>query len=211
MSRQTIRGIIAGAGVIGFLIITYIVVVYGTTGFDNVIRQAFYSVRTDGLNTLAESITYLGNWEAIVIICLLLLAYPSTRIKYGLPVAGVAAVTSLTKTIVKPIVARPRPDVSLHLIDQGGYSFPSGHAITGFAVYGLLVFLIWTNMGKGGKRTGLCILCGFLAIAIGLSRIYVGVHYPTDVLAGWSFAIANIAGALMVIDHVKAKKVTELL
>lgn len=209
--NQKIRGAFVAIGIIGFAVLIYIVIAMGVTNFDTTICNAFYSARTPGLTTLAEAITYLGNWEAIVIICLLLLIYPKTRIKFGLPVAGVAVVTSVTKIIVKPIVERARPDVVWHLITENGYSFPSGHSITSFAVYGLLFILILRYVEDKQKKIGLAIVCGALTFLVGLSRIYVGVHYPTDVLAGWCFALACIAGALMIIDWMNAKGITQKL
>lgn len=199
---KTARQITIAAGIIGFILLTYAVVTTGVPQIDNVVDQALYSIRTPGLNTLVEGITYLGNWEAVVILCLLLLAYPSTRRTYGLPVACVAVVTSLIKAVIKVIVRRPRPDASLHIIEEGGFSFPSGHAIATFAVFGLLFLLIRDNMQDRKKARWLSVICAVLAFAIGISRIYLGVHYFTDVLAGWCAAAACVAGLRMIIEFV---------
>ena len=87
------------------------------------------------------------------------------------------------------------------MIDEGGYSFTSGHSITSMVVFGLLIFLVRKYVPD--KKTA-NIFTVFLAIQwifIGLSRIYMGVHYPTDVLGGWLLG----AGILMVIISIEDK------
>jgi membrane-associated phospholipid phosphatase len=144
-----------------------------------------------------------------------LLALPQTRIRYGLPVFIADVLTTALKVVVKNLIARPRPDAIYFLVPESGYSFPSGHSITSIAVYGMLAWLIWyyhktdAAMGTHGlgaeaaaaakmpaKKRALMVLCAFLSVAIGLSRIYVGVHHPKDVLGGF---LAGIATALLVL------------
>jgi|GEM_PF-264579 len=193
----------------------------GATGAtDFAIEQTVYSWRSPGLNTLIETITYCGNTASIITLILLLLAFPKTRVKYGLPVFAAGVLTTVIKAIVKTAVARPRPDAVYFLVQESGYSYPSGHSITSVAVYGILAWLLWyyhkpevkaalhlsgaaanagAATGMSGRDRALMILCAFLAFAIGLSRIYVGVHHPTDVLGGW---LAGIATALLILAAV---------
>lgn len=201
--KRIILFMIMAISVIGFAFVAYEVKTGATVSFDSMIDNAFYSIRNPDFNIVIEGITYLGNWESITIVCLLLLAYPHLDKTWGLPVTGVAVATQIVKAVFKPIIARPRPDISLHLISQGGYSFPSGHAITTMAVYGLLFFIIKDNMENRKKKILLMILTGFLAFAVGLSRIYLGVHFATDVLGGWLAAVAVIVGAMLITDSVK--------
>ena len=162
------------------------------TGFDDAVRQFFYDIRCDWLTPLVKLITYIGNWQTITALCLVLLALKSTRTTYGIPVSiGAIAVTALNKWI-KSLVQRPRPDEALHLIEQGGFSFPSGHSITGMFVFGMLIWLVRANVKERKTASLLTVLPAIPMICIGLSRIYLGVHYPTDVLAGWSLGIAVI-------------------
>ena len=193
----------------------------GATGeADFAIEQTVYGWRSPGLNTLIETITYCGNTASIITLILLLLALPKTRVPYGLPVFAAGVLTTVIKVIVKTAVARPRPDAVYFLVQESGYSYPSGHSITSVAVYGILAWLLWYYhkpavqaalhlpgaaanaggaAGMSGRDRALMILCAFLAFAIGLSRIYVGVHHPTDVLGGW---IAGIATALLILAAV---------
>ena len=190
-------------GLAGFAVLAYFVVMEGELPFDDPIRHTFYSARQPGLNTLAELVTYAGQWPTILVLCLLLLIYPKTRSAYGVPVTAIAILTQLLEKTVKHIVCRPRPHVSFHLIEQGGYSFPSGHSITGMAVYMLLFILILAYMKSSAKKTALLCLTLVLAFGIGVSRIYLGVHFPSDVLAGWCGAWLMTAIVLLVKDHTK--------
>ena len=116
----------------------------GATGeADFAIEQTVYGWRSPGLNTLIETITYCGNTASIITLILLLLALPKTRVPYGLPVFAAGVLTTVIKVIVKTAVARPRPDAVYFLVQETGYSYPSGHSITSVAVYGILAWLLW--------------------------------------------------------------------
>ena len=198
-----------------FAALTMFVASGATGAVDSAIEQTVYGWRSPGLNTLLEAITYCGNTASIITLTLVLLALPQTRIRYGLPIFIADVLTTALKVVVKNLIARPRPDAIYFLVPESGYSFPSGHSITSIAVYGMLAWLIWyyhkTDAAVGthglgaeaaaaakmpAKKRALMILCAFLSVAIGLSRIYVGVHHPTDVLGGF---LAGIATALLVL------------
>lgn len=190
LSKKTLAGLgILGGTLIVFCIIAYFVATENTAGFDDPLRQFVYSLRMDGLNTLLEGITYLGNWQSIVMVSLLLLAYDKTRIPYGVLGATAAIAETLLNKGLKSVFARMRPDDVITLIDQGGYAFPSGHSAASMAFYGMLLFLVQTRMEDRKKANTLSVVLVLLIALIGPSRIYLGVHYPTDVLAGWAEGI----------------------
>ena len=193
--------IILGLCIFGWLLFN--VIRFGILPFDDPVREFFYEMRHPGLNTLTELITYTGEWPFVTAMCLLLLIYPKTRYAYGIPVSAVAILTQIVEKTIKHIVQRERPDVSLHLIEQGGYSFPSGHSITSMAVYLLLFILILAYMKKGGAKNALLVATLVLAFFVGMTRIYLGVHFPSDVLAGWSLAWVCICVVLLVKEHTK--------
>lgn len=184
------RGIIIIICLAVFAVIAWMVSSRDVLAFDTVIRQWFYSIRNDGLTSVLKIITYMGNWQSITIICILLLLYPKTRIHCGIPISiGAAAASIINNKIIKSIFQRPRPDESYHLIEQGGYSFASGHSITSIVVFGLLIYFTRKYVMDKKKANILTILLAIPFIFIGLSRIYMGVHFPTDVLAGWSLGV----------------------
>ena len=104
---------------------------------------------------------------------------------------------------LKELVARPRPDVHLALVQESGYAFPSGHAVFAAAFCGALIVLAGESGvlrdRTGLKRTVQGVLL-LLVLAVGASRVYLGVHWPSDVIAGFIFAAAYL-GLLCVIRN----------
>lgn len=180
------------AGIIGFCILLFSVLTGYAAAFDDPVRNFFYDLRCEWLTPIVKAITYLGNWQSIVILCLVLLILPPTRIPYGVPVASGAIFVTILNKIIKNIVQRPRPDDILHLVQEGGFSFSSGHSITSMFVYGMLIYLIRKNVQNRILANILTVLLCIPLIGVGISRIYLGVHYPTDVLAGWCLGITVI-------------------
>lgn len=185
----------------GFAVIAWFVATKDVLEFDTAVRQWVYSIRSSALTPVLRSITYMGNWQTITALCILLLVIPKTRVRYGIPVSSSALFITVFNKGVKQIFQRPRPDASLHLIHEGGYSFTSGHSITSMVVFGLLIYLV-RKYAEDEKRAN--ILTVFLAIpwiCIGPSRIYMGVHYPTDVLGGWFLGAALLMVILSIEDR----------
>lgn len=189
-----------------FCVIAYFVATGQAGGFDDPIRQFFYDVRSGGLTTFMEAVTYLGNWQSIVVLCLLLLAYDNTRMVYGVPVSLVAVSDTGLNKILKMLFERSRPDDILHLVQESGYSFPSGHSITSMAVFGTLLYLVQTRMENKKLANRLSALLILLILLIGPSRVYLGVHYPTDILGGWALGIFVATLVLMIWNRYQAKK-----
>ncbi len=178
-------GIFLTAGVVClvlFALLTVCVSAGRTQSLDERLAQQFYSVRTTWLTGLIRTLTWLGSWKVITAICVVLVAFPATRKPWGIPVSALAIATNMLRAVVKMLIGRPRPDRIYHLVKEGSWSFPSGHALTAIAVYGFLAWNLW-KLGK--KWRWLAVICAVLAVSIGLSRIYLGVHYPCDVLGGW--------------------------
>ena len=170
--------------------------------FDDAVRFFFYDMRSGALTSAAKVMTYLGNWQSVTVLCIILLIIKPTRIRYGIPVsAGAISVTVINK-IIKNLVRRERPDQIYHLIKQGGYSFPSGHSITSMFEFGILIYLVRANVQN---RKAANVLTVIIAVCIGLSRIYLGVHYPSDVLAGWALGIAVMMVVIEIADRLRSR------
>lgn len=205
------RAIFTGVCLIIFLILTYIVSAGQELAFDTAIREWFYSIRTPWLTEVVKAITFMGNTNTIVTLCVLLLVVPLVKGKFGLqitkkvgiPIAATAIIGSAINKTIKHTILRPRPDVSLHLIEQGGWSFPSGHSISGLLMYGLLAWLIRRYVKDKSVANAATVILTMLWIGVGLSRIYLGVHYPTDVLGGWMLGMVIMMVTIMVIERMR--------
>jgi undecaprenyl-diphosphatase len=103
--------------------------------------------------------------------------------------------TLLLNSLLKLLFARPRPNVFPPLMTETSYSFPSGHTMSAVAVYGLLALLLWQR----GKR-GWAALAGWWVLLVAISRVYLGVHYPSDVLA--SLALGGIWLIIVWFTHI---------
>lgn len=100
----------------------------------------------------------------------------------------------------KWLIARPRPAAMINYPTAEGLSFPSGHAIGGLCLYAMIAWAVSIRVESAGAKIGIWILAGLLILLIGVSRVYIGVHFPTDVLAGW-LAAAIWTGAVMSLDR----------
>jgi undecaprenyl-diphosphatase len=102
--------------------------------------------------------------------------------------------SALLSSILKALFHRDRPAVALHLVDVWSASFPSGHAMTSTTVYLTIAAMAATTQSSRAVRAYLLSSAVGLAIVIGLTRIYLGVHWPSDVVGGW---LAGSAWAML--------------
>lgn len=155
---------------------------------DNLAYNLFVKkLRNPQLTNFMKLITSLSNTKTIIIITLLLLIFINNK-KIALTIPINICLVVLLNGVLKFIVKRPRPS-GYRLLEIGGYSFPSGHAMVSMAFYGLLVYLSYKLIKNKNIRTLCMILNIMIIILVGISRIYLGVHYLSDVLVGYSTSI----------------------
>lgn len=142
----------------------------------------------------------LGSVTLLILIVLALLRRFRLAFLFAVEVGG-AAVLDLAS---KSFFARPRPTLYPHLLHETGFSFPSGHAMGGMAFFLALHLLLWRTLPRGWRWIG--VLGLLLAIAIGVSRPYLQVHYPTDILAGWAFGTGWVLGVHLVLARRSAAR-----
>jgi undecaprenyl-diphosphatase len=185
------------ASATGFVLLATIVTRRGGLAFDvplaDAIRSLPIPVRAWQLITALGGGLLLAVGVALVLACLL-----SGRVRLALIVALLLIGATVFTHVVKELVERPRPPWP-HLAPAAGYSFPSGHTLNSTVTYGLLALLAWrTRLAVLARRTAVAIGV-VLPFLIGVSRIALGVHYPTDVLGGWLAGIAFLAlGATLI-------------
>ncbi|MEB3100412.1 phosphatase PAP2 family protein [Ferviditalea candida] len=158
--------------------------------FDRAFGSWVRAFRTEPLTFLMRSVAQFGSSQVLILIALVAGAYLwlSLRKKWEafLLLTGLFG-SWLANSLLKLIFERPRPGIG-RLADASGYSFPSGNAMISIAFYGFIAYLIMQGAaGKNpaAKKTVLLSAVLFILL-IGLSRIYLGVHYPTDILAGYA-------------------------
>ena len=188
-------------------LILFSVICYGVLSYDSlVIDTKVYSfitnnIMNDGLTPILKAITELGGVGFTVVLTLLIIIFSK---KYRWFIAGNVVLTTLVNQIVKHIVRRPRPSV-LRLVDESGYSFPSGHSMVSVALYGIIVYTIYKNVKNKYVKWISIVLLSLLVLFIGFSRIYVGVHYFTDVVGGFTLGLVVLIIYIDIYDKVKVK------
>ena len=178
------------------------VAVVRTSGlpWDVAILEFWHRHATPGLDEAAVFLTIIGNTGPMVglgvLVFLGLLARQRRRAAW-LFCASVGGSMLLTQ-VIKPLVARPRPALWASIRPEHTFSFPSGHAMDTAALAAALVLLGW-----GGRARGWGWLMVLFSLAVGWARMYLGVHNPSDVLAGWAAAVAWV-----VLVHLVAQRLS---
>ena len=158
----------------------------------------------DNITPIAKIITFLASTYFFIGLSILLLILVKNK-KTGLSIIVNLGLSALTNFIVKNIVQRPRP-IDHRLISETGFSLPSGHSMVSMAFYGYLIYLTYKYIKNKKIKISLTIFLSLLIFLVGLSRIYLGVHYTTDVLAGYLLGISYLIIYINVINNVLKNK-----
>jgi len=179
------------AGVVGFLLLALAVSNRSGLPFDEPVAAAIKGLPIP--TGFWEACTFAGGVILVPIgIALVLTALLVRRFRLAIILAAILIGAALFTEVVKEVVARPRPPGEA-LAPWLGYSFPSGHTLNSTVTYGLLAVVAWRSRLPLLARRGLVAVGVTLPLLVGLSRIALGVHYPSDVLAGWLGGIAFVA------------------
>ncbi|WP_274648674.1 phosphatase PAP2 family protein [Paenibacillus humicola] len=192
----------------GFLITAASVRTYGFNRFDAAVIARVAILESPGETLAMKAFSWIGSGIGI---CTLALAVTALLCKLRRRLRGpvfflaVFAGAELLDPLLKAFYHRTRPDMH-RLIPITGYSFPSGHAMDAAACCGALAFLLWRAARGRAGRAVLVTLCLLMTAAIGISRIYLGVHYPSDVLGGYLAGGAWLSLAILIDAAVLAGK-----
>lgn len=186
-----------------FGIMAVLVINQKTATFDSKVIAFIQGLESPILTTIMKVFTTIGSTKTVAVLCLIIMFVLYVVLKQRseclLFIAAILG-TNVLFISLKFLIQRERP--SLHrLIEETGYSFPSGHSTIAFALYGTILFLLWRHVQIRWKRAILTVMAAMMILSIGISRIYVGVHYPSDVLAG--FLIAGFWITLVIGIHQK--------
>lgn len=161
---------------------------------DSLVSAFIRGFATPEMTSLMKFFTFLGSPIVVIIITLLAVTYLKKK-RFSLEsylVATSLAGTRILNELFKQIFRRNRPDVN-RLVEAAGFSFPSGHAMVSTALYGLLAYLLWKNSVGHPLRLLTAYALILTVLLTGISRIYLGVHYPSDVMAGFAAGGACLA------------------
>ena len=145
---------------------------------------------SDFATPIAKIITQLGSSLFLIFLAIILFIAIRDR-KIGICIWINLGVSALLNQILKHIVQRPRP-TEFRIINETGYSFPSGHSMVSAAFYGFLIYLIYKKVKNKYLKWTLISTLSIIVFLIGISRIYLGVHYTSDVLAGFLISISYL-------------------
>ena len=161
---------------------------------DNIIDKNIYnliiSIKSNTMTKIFKIITFFASVEFMIIlsiIILLLNKFKKVRFLVVLNLINDVILNNILKFIFK----RERP-IDLMLIEETGYSFPSGHTMAACIFYGFIIYLIYKSKYSKRTKITLTIILTLLILLIGVSRIYLGVHYASDVIAGYLVSISYL-------------------
>ena len=175
-------------------------------GTDRRILHLVETLRTPELDQVMYALTYLGSVRVVLTLAVVaaIVAVLAGRYTDVVLLFLALAASELFVLATKALVARPRPPFEDARIVQTGFSFPSGHAALA-AFYGTLAYLLIRTLRPEALKVFVGSVAALLVVAIGVSRVYLGVHYPTDVLAGWTLGVFWLV-VIVVTEHVWAER-----
>jgi undecaprenyl-diphosphatase len=186
------REIIKIVGVIIFLSIFFLIIFNLNNNFigkmDEKIYLTIYSINNEKITSLFKIITNFASLSVIIVILIICMFFVKNKRTKKILLFNAILVVALNQ-LIKLIIARPRPE-NINLIEENGFSFPSGHSMFSLAFYGLLIYYIYNSNFRKGVKTILIIILSLLIIFIPITRIYLGVHYASDVIAGLALSAA---------------------
>lgn len=192
MRRAYAWGLLA---VLCFAVIIILIRNASVDDFDFSVITWVQSFESDKLTQLMEGFSWIGATLPVTLLSILaafcLFFFLKHRAELLLLLCVIGGSTVLN-VMLKLVFRRDRPNLH-RIIEETGYGFPSGHSVAAMALYGVLTFLLWRHMKSAKGKSALVGIGVLMTLGIGLSRIYLGVHYPSDVIGGYLISGAWLA------------------
>mgnify|MGYP004455065145 CR=1 FL=1 len=158
----------------------------------------------DNITPIMKIITWFGSAYCLISLTLILFVTIKNK-RVGALIGINISIITIINQLLKFILQRPRP-TEFRIVNESGYSFPSGHSMISMAFYGFLAYLIYKNIKNKYVKWILIIVLLLLPLLIGISRIYLGVHYTSDVLAGFLISISYLIVYTSIINRIRINK-----
>ena len=190
ITKQSLKIILFSLCIILFVYLTKLLLLNEIKLFDDMVFNLVANLRCEPLTIIFKFFSFLCSFYFVTILTIIIMLFSKDKKVTFYIVLNVLFCFFLNQTL-KFFFARSRP-TEINLIVENGYSFPSGHSMLSLAYYGFFVYLILNSNIKRKNKILAIISLALLIFFIGLSRIYLGVHYASDVLAGFAISAAYL-------------------
>lgn len=191
IKKNRIRCIILGLCLILFITIMIFVVIKKDLYIDEYVYSLISKLRSSDMTNIIKIITNIGGTIIITVVTILsLFIFRNKKINICI-ILNLLGIFILNNVLIKNIIARGRPS-RINIIEENGYSFPSGHTAISTVVYGYLIYLIYNYVSNKKLKYVLISILSIIILVVGLTRIYLGVHYTSDVLGGYLLGISYL-------------------
>lgn len=201
--KHILYSIIITLTIIAFALVSILMYKGLLDNFDLETYNKMITYMSPGLTLVVKAITTIGGPLMVVLICAFLVFNPKIRWKFGILTTFGIILSFSVNWLIKVLFARERPAI-MPLVEEGSYSYPSGHAAVSVVMYGLLAIYVYQNVKNKKLKYFLLSICIIFPIVISLSRVYLGTHYMTDIIGGW------LVGLLMLFVSHKLYKLLKI-
>lgn len=170
----------------------------------NIYKFFSENIINDKLTPIVKIITHIGGAKIVLVLTVVaIILIKGLKNKLFL-LTGIVGTAGLN-VVLKHIIQRERPNIN-RSIPEKGYSFPSGHSMMSMAFYGMLIFLIFKYVKNTALKWTLIVILTILLSTIGITRIYLGVHYPSDVIGGFLVSLTYLFILTEIYNKVKIEE-----
>ena len=169
--------------------------------YDLQITNFLYSIRDPLFTKLLLLVTKLGGIYAVIVVTIAITGFLFLKKNYVYVWAFLVALFSggILMALIKIIIKRPRPELPFPVYQEFSFSFPSGHATASIILYGFIAYFIWQNSSSNKIRLVSAVSALLVILLIGFSRTYLGVHYFSDVIAGYILGTLCLTSGIYII------------
>lgn len=197
--KKYLKWIICFISLAIFIFLGILVLTKNDIYIDSVVYNFISKYISTNLTHIYKTLTHIASILIVILVIIFTFLFFKNK-KYGIFMSINLLLITIFQFVLKAIFSRTRP-VDINLIEENGYSYPSGHSLTAMALYGFIIYLIYkSNLNRRSKVIYIT-LFSLLILVVGLSRIYLGVHFFTDVVGAFSFALSYLIIYISIIKN----------